>query len=123
MVVLYALQSRAQDFNCAACPELVASAASAPLARRMAELKIEQLVETVLLSWENGTAALQSTLDGGIVTREFDTLVLATVNRPRRDLHDALDGEHEGLHMIGDSLGARRASAAIFEGRKLAREL
>ena len=104
-------------------PELVASAAMAPLARRMADLKIEQIVETVLLSWENGTAALQSSLDGGIVTREFDTLVLATTNRPRRDLHDALDGEHEGLHMIGDSLGARRASAAIYEGRKLAREL
>ena len=104
--------------------ELVRTAATAPLVRRMAELKIEQLVETVALSWDNGSATLKSNLDAGIVERSFDTLVLATVNRPVRDLHDVLE-EDDGfaLHMIGDSLGARRASAAIYEGRKLALEL
>jgi len=105
-------------------PELVNSAATPPLNRRLAELKVGQRLETVLLSWEGNTAALQSSLDGAITTEEFDTLVLATVNRPVRDLHDALDGEEgRALHMIGDSLGARRAAAAIYEGRKLAREL
>jgi hypothetical protein len=105
-------------------PELVRTAATAPLVRRMADLKIEQLVEAVALSWDNGSATLKSNLDAGIVERSFDTLVLATVNRPVRDLHDVLE-EDDGfaLHMIGDSLGARRASAAIYEGRKLALEL
>ncbi|MBT6509012.1 MAG: oxidoreductase, partial [Rhodospirillaceae bacterium] len=105
-------------------PELVNSAATAPLVRRMAELKIKPLVDTVMLSWEGNVAALKSTLDGGLVTREFDTLVLATTNRPVRSLHDSLMGdENLSVHMIGDSLGARRASAAIYEGRKLALEI
>jgi 2,4-dienoyl-CoA reductase-like NADH-dependent reductase (Old Yellow Enzyme family)/thioredoxin reductase len=105
-------------------PELVRSAATAPLVRRMAELGIEQLVQTVALGWDGGHVTLRSSLDGAVVDRAFDTLVLATVNRPVRDLHDGLEDE-EGinLYMIGDSLGARRASAAIYEGRKLALEL
>jgi len=105
-------------------PELMRPAATAPLVRRMAELKIEQIVETALLSWEGSVAALKSSLDGGVTTREFDSLVLATVNRPRRELQDALEGEQGfAVHVIGDGLAPRKAAAAIYEGRKLALEI
>jgi pyruvate/2-oxoglutarate dehydrogenase complex dihydrolipoamide dehydrogenase (E3) component len=105
-------------------PELVRPAATAPLVQRMAELKIEQIVEVSLLSWEGNVAALKSSMDGGVTTREFDSLVLATVNRSRRALQDALEGEAGfGLHAIGDGLAPRKAAAAIYEGRKLALEI
>jgi 2,4-dienoyl-CoA reductase-like NADH-dependent reductase (Old Yellow Enzyme family)/thioredoxin reductase len=105
-------------------PELVRPAAVAPLVRRMAELKIEQMVEVSLLSWEGTTATFKSSLDGEVETHTFDSLVLATVNRAERALFDALDGQPGlSLHAIGDGLAPRKAAAAIYEGRKLALEL
>ena len=105
-------------------PELVRPAATAPLMRRIAELRIAQMVEVVLLSWEGNTATFRSSLDGEVESHDFDSLVLATVNRPERALFDALDGRSGiSLHAIGDGLAPRKAAAAIYEGRKLALEL
>ncbi|MDA0218037.1 MAG: FAD-dependent oxidoreductase [Proteobacteria bacterium] len=105
-------------------PELVRPAATAPLMRRMAELKVAQMVEVALLSWEDNTATFRSSLDGEVESHDFDSLVLATVNRPERALFDALDGRPGlSLHAIGDGLAPRKAAAAIYEGRKLALEI
>jgi len=104
--------------------ELVNSAAQPPLLKRLGELKVEAMTETALLSWDGTEASLRSTLDGAVTVRSFDTLVTATVNSPVRALFDELqDGDGYRLHNIGDSLAPRKAAAAIYEGRKLAREI
>jgi len=105
-------------------PELMRPAATAPLIRRLAELLVGQIVEVTLLSWEGTTATFKSSLDGGVTTQDFDSLVLATVNRPERALYDALEADGDvPVHAIGDGLAPRKAAAAIYEGRKLALEL
>ena len=62
----------------------------------------------------------------GLVTedeREFDSLVLATTNTPEDELTAALAGSQLEIHAIGDTVSARTAAMAIYEGRKLGRRL
>ena len=51
--------------------------------------------------------------------REFDSLVLATTNTPEDALTHALAGSGLEIHAIGDTVSARTAAMAIYEGRKL----
>jgi 2,4-dienoyl-CoA reductase (NADPH2) len=52
--------------------------------------------------------------------REFDSLVLATTNTPEDRLTKELAAAGLELHAIGDTVAARSASMAFYEGRKLA---
>ena len=57
-------------------------------------------------------------LDGSVVEREFDSLVLATVNVAMNDVQLELgDREDFDIHIIGDGLSPRQAPAATYEGR------
>ena len=53
------------------------------------------------------------------VEREFDSLVLATTNTPEDGLTRALADADKEVHSIGDTVAARTAHMAIYEGRKL----
>ena len=50
----------------------------------------------------------------------FDWLVLAETPTPRAELSTDLEAAGIRHHRIGDCVAARRASLAIYEGRRLA---
>ena len=52
-----------------------------------------------------------------------DTVVLITANRPLRDLHEALRGQHDSLAIVGDAKQPRDMLQAIWEGHAAARAL
>lgn len=93
------------------------------LRRRLAQAKVEALTDTVLLAWEaaavEATARMRSLLDGREWYRNFDSLVLATTNRANDELQRTLADSGLEIHAIGDCVAPRRASLAIYEGRKL----
>jgi 2,4-dienoyl-CoA reductase (NADPH2) len=62
---------------------------------------------------ENTVIARQ---DGGEVTFDYETLVVAAGVRPNRELIDALSGTDLEVHVIGDAVEARSALDAIHEG-------
>ena len=87
---------------------------------RFMKLGVETLVATALTKWEGNTATLVNLYTGDEETREFDSLVLATTNRPDDALLSELASAGLEVHAIGDAVSARTAAMAIYEGRKLA---
>jgi pyruvate/2-oxoglutarate dehydrogenase complex dihydrolipoamide dehydrogenase (E3) component len=103
----------------AVAPGLFHSAADVPARRRFARAGGETATHAVLLSWEHGTARLRSTLTDDERDSSFDWLVVAETPSPRSELSAALDAAGVEHHRIGDCVAARRASLAIYEGRRL----
>lgn len=99
--------------------EIERTSAAAPLRERLARLQVECVVESVVVAWGEKGADVISLLDGSERRIEADTLVLATVNAPERELADALIDSKREIHAIGDCVAARQAPAAIYEGRKI----
>jgi hypothetical protein len=95
------------------------SAADVPARRRFARAGGETATHAVLLSWEHGTARIRSTLTDDERDSSFDWLVVAETPSPRSELSAALDAAGVVHHRIGDCVAARRASLAIYEGRRL----
>ena len=104
----------------AAAGGLFHSAADGPARHRFARAGGEVLPHHVLRSWAPGHAVLRSTLTDAEHTAAFDWLVIAETPVPRTELATALDAAGIAHHAIGDCVAARRASLAIYEGRKLA---
>jgi hypothetical protein len=78
------------------------------------------LTATALVKWQGNTATLLNLYTGDEETRDFDSLVLATTNRPVNALTAELaDGDLE-VHSIGDTVAPRTAAMAFYEARKLA---
>ncbi|MDX1433538.1 MAG: FAD-dependent oxidoreductase [Gammaproteobacteria bacterium] len=103
-----------------AAAELAHSAADGPLRKRFARAGGAVLTSAVVLAWRSGSAHLRSLLDGREWHAEFDSLVLATVCQPRTRLLADLEGAGIRAHAIGDCVAPRRASNAVYEGRRLA---
>ena len=80
---------------------------------------VETITATALLSWQGNTARFVNLFSGKEDEREFDSLVLATTNTPEDELTRALAGSGREVHAIGDTVSARTAAMAIYEGRKL----
>jgi NAD(P)H-nitrite reductase large subunit len=99
--------------------ELVRTGADIPLRARLAKLGVKTITESVITTWHGDGATIRSLLDGGEQRLEFDTLVLATVNRADTEVADELRGGGTTFATIGDCLAPRHAPAAIYEGRKL----
>jgi 2,4-dienoyl-CoA reductase (NADPH2) len=95
-----------------------------PIRRRLAKAGVKAITDAVLLEWSARSARIRNLLDGREWSEPFDSLVLATSaladDRLARDLADDAAVE---VHAIGDCVAPRRASLAIYEGRKLARLL
>ena len=90
------------------------------LRERFAKYGVEVLLATALSEWKGTTARLMNLYTGEVEEREFDSLVLATTNMPEDRLTKELAGAGLEIHAIGDTVAARSASMAFYEGRKLA---
>jgi NADPH-dependent 2,4-dienoyl-CoA reductase/sulfur reductase-like enzyme len=99
--------------------ELVRTGADIPLRARLAKLGVKTLTESVITNWHGDGATIRSLLDGSEQRLDFDTLVLATVNRADTEIADDLRESGSPFAAIGDCLAPRHAPAAIYEGRKL----
>jgi hypothetical protein len=96
------------------------SAADEPARQRFARAGGELAPHRVALGWADGGLDLRSTLTGAEERRPFDWLVLAETARARTALGAALAQAGVAHHAIGDCVAPRRASQAIYEGRKAA---
>ena len=99
------------------------SAADGPARQRFARAGGRTSPHTAVTAWAPGRASLRSTLTGEETTRAFDWLVVAETPVPRTQLAAELDELGIAYHAIGDCVAARRASLAIYEGRRVAQAL
>ena len=83
------------------------------------KLGVETVVATVVTKWEGNTATLVNLYTGDEETREFDSLVMACTNHPDDALQAELADSGMEVHAIGDTVSARTAAMAVYEGRKL----
>ena len=103
--------------------DLEHTAADVPLRRRFGRAGGEALVNTIVTSWSNGTAEFLDTITGETTSQEFDSLVVAGTGEPRTGLFESLSAAGIAYHGVGDCVAARKSIMAIYEGRKLGREL
>ena len=90
---------------------------------RFMKTGVEVLLATSVEKWEGNTATLVNLYTGDREEREFDSLVLACTNTPDTALADALPDAPMPVHVLGDAMAPRTAHMAIYEARKLARDL
>jgi len=102
---------------------LANSTADGPLRRLWVELGVEVLTDSLLVEWSGAGARLRDTRDGEESLRAFDSLVLATLNRPDRAAEALLADGPWRFVAVGDCVAPRTAAAAFHDGRKLALEL
>ena len=62
---------------------------------------------------------IRSTLTDDERTVAFDWMVVAETPTPRSELSTELEAAGVTHHRIGDCVAARRASLAVYEGRRL----
>ena len=86
---------------------------------RFAKAGVTVVCAHALTRWDGNTATLVNLHTGETETRAFDSLVLATTNTVDDALARALADDAIDLHLIGDSVAARTAAMAFFEGRTL----
>ena len=103
--------------------ELARSAADFPLRRKLKQLGVELITDAALKEWHGDAATVVSLLDHSEQRIECDAVVLATPNESESSLAQALAGDEREVHVVGDCVAPRWAVHAIFEGRKLARQL
>jgi len=88
------------------------------------KLGVEVMPHLRLFGADADTAYFQHTLSGEpVMLEDTDTLVTALGHVPDTTLADALADWPGEVHVIGDSLAARTAEEAVFDGLKLAWEL
>jgi len=102
---------------------LVHSAADGPLRRRFAAAGGRSMTSVAMLGWQDGVAAVVSTLTGERSTVAADALVVAETPVAETALGEALTVRGIAHHEIGDCVAPRRASLAFYEARELARRL
>jgi NADPH-dependent 2,4-dienoyl-CoA reductase/sulfur reductase-like enzyme len=95
------------------------SAADVPLRKRYAGAGGRTLTNACVLGWQDGVAAVLSTLTGALTKLDADSLVIAETPVPETALAAELQGLGVAIHQIGDCVAPRRASLAFFEGREL----
>jgi hypothetical protein len=87
---------------------------------RFAKFGVEVVLTTAVRAWIGNKARLVHLYTQDEEEREFDSLVLATTNRPEDKLQKALADSKLEVHSLGDAVAARTAAMAFYEGRKLA---
>jgi 2,4-dienoyl-CoA reductase (NADPH2) len=95
-----------------------------PIRRRLAKAGVTAITDTALLAWSPQAARLRNLLDGREWSEAYDSLVLATAALPEDGLVRELANDAAfQVHAVGDCVAPRRASLAIYEGRRVARLL
>jgi NADPH-dependent 2,4-dienoyl-CoA reductase/sulfur reductase-like enzyme len=103
--------------------ELVRSAADFPLRRKLKRLGVTFITESAVKAWHGNAATIVNLLDDSEQKLDYDALVLATPNVSETTLLDELADDGIELHAVGDCVAPRWAVHAIYEGRRLGREL
>jgi len=95
------------------------TAGDGQLRTRLTKLGVHWLTETALIAWHGDAATLRNLHDASVQRLEADALVLATTNVPDTSLAEELTGTDLQISLAGDSVAARLAVHAIYEGRVL----
>ena len=104
--------------------EITRTGADLALRERLRKAGTRFYCESVVTEWNGNQAGIMDLLDGSEVEKEFDSLVLATVNVPVNELENELAREQSfEIHVIGDCLSPRQTPAATYEGRKVGMQL
>ena len=104
--------------------EITRTGADLALRERLRKAGTRFYCESVVTEWSGNQAEIKDLLDGSTIQKEFDSLVLATVNVPVNELECELAGEQSfEIHAIGDCLSPRQTPAATYEGRKVGMQL
>ena len=93
------------------------------LRAKLKELGANWLTESALTEWHGDGGTVHCLLSGDEQTLAADSLVLATTNRAETTLADALAGAGKLVYLVGDCNAPRLAAMAIYEGRKIGREI
>ena len=97
--------------------EVERTAADIAIRKRLRQLGAVFHTESAVLEWR-GNAAVVTDFAGPDRVIEADTLVIAGCNIPQDELAVALAGADFGVENVGDSVAARSAVMAIYEGRQ-----
>ncbi|MDA9008594.1 FAD-dependent oxidoreductase [Alphaproteobacteria bacterium] len=103
--------------------ELQRTATDFSLRQRLASLGAVFITESAILEWREDGAIVKSLLTGAGSFIEADSLVMATTNMAEDSLSRDLNAANVNHHLIGDASAARQAPYAIYEGRKVGREV
>lgn len=98
--------------------ELQRTAADFPLRKKLVELGVNFLVESVILEWTGNSAKVVSLLSGAETEYAADALVIATTNRAFDELANELNDLDVDFEAVGDGVAPRQAAYAIYEGRR-----
>ena len=90
---------------------------------RFAKQGVTVICAGALTRWAGGTATVVSLHTGEERQVEADSLVLATTNTVDDTLARALADDEIEVHAVGDTVAARTASMAFYEGRTLGMRL
>ena len=95
------------------------------LRKTLANLGVRSITDSVVSAWNTDSATIYNMLTGQDENIAADTLVLATVNESMTELEHSCKSLSSSIdiHSIGDCVAPRTAVMAIYEGRKLGREL
>ena len=102
--------------------EIERTAADIPIRKRLREVGAKFVTDAVIREWR-GYAAVITQFAGADEVVAADTLVIAGCNRPEDGLADELADSGLEIRSIGDSVAARTAVMAIYEGRKVGMEI
>jgi 2,4-dienoyl-CoA reductase-like NADH-dependent reductase (Old Yellow Enzyme family)/thioredoxin reductase len=97
--------------------EVERTAADLPIRKRLRELGARFVTDAAVREWR-GDAALVTQFAGPDEVIPADTLVIAACNWPEAGLARELAGAGLDVRSIGDSVAARTAVMAIYEGRR-----
>ncbi len=98
---------------------LAASTADGPIRQLWADFGVQVLTDVCLVDWSTSQATFRDLRDGHESSRPFDSLVLATLNRPTDELASRLSNLPIPIHQVGDCVAPRTAAMAFKEGRDL----
>jgi 2,4-dienoyl-CoA reductase-like NADH-dependent reductase (Old Yellow Enzyme family) len=93
------------------------TAGDVELRARLRQLGARWITESVITAWHGDGVTVRSLLDGADTRVDADALVLATTNVPETRLAEQLADTQLEIHTAGDSVAARLAVHAIYEGR------
>jgi 2,4-dienoyl-CoA reductase-like NADH-dependent reductase (Old Yellow Enzyme family)/pyruvate/2-oxoglutarate dehydrogenase complex dihydrolipoamide dehydrogenase (E3) component len=96
--------------------EVERTAADIPIRKRLRELGARFVTDAAVREW-HGDAAVVTQFAGADETIPADTLVIAACNWPEDGIARELAGAGLDVHSVGDSVAARTAVMAIYEGR------
>ncbi len=103
--------------------ELARTATDWPLRKKLKKLGVRSITDAAISQWHGDGADIVDLRDGSISRLNADALVLACVNQSQTWLAEELSTRSIEFHTVGDCVAPRLGVMAIYEGRKIGREL